>query len=116
MEFINFNDEKLPIGKRKQAYIKWAVSKGTDLITAKRQANKKFGFEQKYGLCVLYKDYGRMSQNSFRHSSIFDGFDVRKYTKLNSLDITEKTDNEIDAIKKDLIGQGWEVAKINLIP
>ena len=43
MEYINFNDESLPIGKRKQAYIKFVVSKGTDIISAKRQANKKFG-------------------------------------------------------------------------
>ena len=42
MKYIDFNDESLPIGKRKQAYIKFAVSKGTDIVSAKRQANKKF--------------------------------------------------------------------------
>lgn len=31
MKYINFNDETIPIGKRKQAYVKWAVSKGTDI-------------------------------------------------------------------------------------
>ena len=43
MEFIDFNNTSIPIGQRKVAYVKWAVSKGTDLIKAKKQANKKFG-------------------------------------------------------------------------
>ena len=65
-EFINFNDEKVPIGKRKQAYIKWAVSKGTDLEVAKKQANKKFGFEQKPGILAVVKDWdNRHEQRSF---------------------------------------------------
>lgn len=44
MQYVNFNDTTLPIGKRKVAYVKWAVAKGTPLIQAQRQANKKFGY------------------------------------------------------------------------
>ena len=43
MKFVDFNDTSIPIGQRKVAYVKWAVSKGTDLIRAKKQANRKFG-------------------------------------------------------------------------
>lgn len=46
MKFVDFNDESLPLGKRKVAYVKWAVSKGTTLIVAQRQANKKFGYSE----------------------------------------------------------------------
>ena len=44
MKFIDFNDTSIPTGKRKQAYVKYAVSKGTSLLEAQRQANKKFGY------------------------------------------------------------------------
>lgn len=47
MEYVDFNNPKIPIGKRKQAYVRWAVSQGTPLWKAKRLANKKFGFERK---------------------------------------------------------------------
>lgn len=46
MRYVDFNDESLPLGKRKVAYVKWAVSKGTALIVAQRQANKKFGYSE----------------------------------------------------------------------
>lgn len=47
MKYIDFSDERIPIGKRKVAFIKWAVSKGTPLQRAQRIANEKFGFERK---------------------------------------------------------------------
>lgn len=51
MKYIDFNDSSLPLGKRKVAYVKWAVSKGTELIKAKTQANRKFGYEIKCVCC-----------------------------------------------------------------
>ena len=46
MEYINWNDTSIPLGKRKVAYVKWAMSRGTPERTAKIQANKKFGFSE----------------------------------------------------------------------
>ncbi len=42
-EFVDFNDTSVPIGKRKQAYVRYVVSKGTDLDKARIQASRKFG-------------------------------------------------------------------------
>ena len=108
-EHIDFNDNKVPIGKRKQAYIKWAVSKGTDLISAKRQANKKFGFEMKEGLLAeaeKYKektfDYGRFS---FQKKEVgvkydFSGCDDQVLEHLEKT--SEKLNEEIKA-RKDFL-------------
>ena len=82
MEYVDFNDEKIPIGKRKQAYVKWAMSKGTSKIAAKTQANKKFGFEPKKHLVIIVVDYGRINQRSFGgEREVLDicGIDRRKY-------------------------------------
>jgi len=51
MKYINFNNDKLPIGKRKQAYVKWVVSQGTDIIEAKRQANKSLDLKKSRNIC-----------------------------------------------------------------
>jgi len=51
MEYVDFNDSSVPLGKRKVAYVKWAMSKGTEKIKAQRQANKKFGYENKCVSC-----------------------------------------------------------------
>jgi Zn finger protein HypA/HybF involved in hydrogenase expression len=48
MKYVDFNDTTIAVGKRKVAYVKWAVHKGTDLIKAKMMANKKFGKVEKY--------------------------------------------------------------------
>jgi hypothetical protein len=103
MKYIDFNDENLPIGKRKQAYIKFVVSKGTDIISAKRQANKKFGFEKKPGIFAIVKDWSeRMEQRSFTGSQeIFAGYDLRKYKKSNWAEIWEE--DEILKVKKVVI-------------
>ena len=74
MKYIDFNDEKIPIGKRKSAFVKWAMSQGTDPMKAKKIANKKFGFEQRGELVILVVDYGRMHQNSFDISQVFDEY------------------------------------------
>jgi len=47
MKYVDFNDESIPIGKRKVAYVKFAMSKGTSQVSARTQANKKFGWEEK---------------------------------------------------------------------
>lgn len=71
MKYVDFNDETIPIGKRKVAFVKWAISQGTDPDKAKRIANKKFGFEQRGELVILVVDYGRMHQNSFDISQVY---------------------------------------------
>lgn len=119
-EFIDFNDNKVPIGKRKQAYIKWAISKGTDLISAKRQANKKFGFEMKEGLLAIVIDTGgRCSQRSFTgDEEIFQGYDLRKYKNHKWIHEDyipmEHYDENIEKIKKEYESIGWEVVFINV--
>ena len=47
MKFVDFNDESIPVGKRKVAYVKYAMSHGTSEKAARIQANRKFGFERK---------------------------------------------------------------------
>ena len=47
MKFVDFNDERIPIGKRKVAYVKYAMAHGTSEKAARMQANRKFGFERK---------------------------------------------------------------------
>ncbi len=114
MKYINFNDDKLPIGKRKQAYIKWVVSQGTDIISAKRQANKKFGFEKKPGIFAIVKDWsGRIEQRSFTGSQeIFANYDLRKYEKSNWAEIWDE--DEIIKVKKEAKEKGWDVIEVSL--
>lgn len=114
MEYIDFNDESLPIGKRKQAYIKFAVSKGTDIVSAKRQANKKFGFKKKLGIFAIVKDWsGRIEQRSFTGSQeIFAVYDLRKYEKSNWAEIWDE--DEILKVKKEAKEKGWDVIEVSL--
>jgi predicted RNA-binding Zn-ribbon protein involved in translation (DUF1610 family) len=51
MDFINWNDEKISLGKRKVAFVKWAMKQGTPKINAQRIANKKFGWEFRCPSC-----------------------------------------------------------------
>jgi hypothetical protein len=112
-KFVDFNDEKLPIGKRKQAYVKWAVNKGTSIESAKRQANKKFGFEMKEGLFAIVRDWsGRMQQRSFCESQIFDEYDIRKYKQAKWLEVWD--DDEIEKHTKAYKAKGWDVVIVNL--
>jgi len=114
MKYIDFNDKSLPIGKRKQAYVKFAVSKGTDIASAKRQANKKFGFEKKPGIFAIVKDWGgRIEQRSFTGSQeIFAGYDLRKYEKSNWAEIWDE--DEILKVKKEAKEKGWDVIEVSL--
>ena len=76
MEYVNFNDERIPIGKRKVAYVKWAMSKGTSKIQAQKQANTKFGFEKKGKLLVIY--YGDINYRPIRED-ISNGYILKHY-------------------------------------
>lgn len=111
--FVNFNDESLPIGVRKQAYIRWAVSKGTDLHDAKKQANKKFGFERKSGILAIVTDYGRSNQKSFTGSEeVFAGIDLRRYKTCDwVIDDTQNADQVNSKLQKAQ-EQGWEIVKV----
>jgi hypothetical protein len=114
MKYVNFNDESLPIGKRKQAYVKWAVSKGTELKDAQKQANRKFGFEKKEGIFALVMDYGdRAQQNSFTgDSEIFQSYDLRKYKRSDWAIIhNEKQQMEL---KKHYESKGWDVVFVSI--
>jgi hypothetical protein len=114
-KFVDFNDEKLSIGKRKQAYVKWAVSKGTSIQSAKRQANKKFGFEMKEGLLALVFDmHHRMQQRSFDESEIFDGYNLRKYKQAKWVKLYDE--DQIEKHTKEYKAKGWDVVILHLIP
>ena len=41
-KFVDFNDPSIPVGKRKVAYVRYAMMHGTPLETAKLQAARKF--------------------------------------------------------------------------
>lgn len=111
MAYINFNDESQPIGKRKQAYVKWAVSKGTSLIDAQRQANKKFGFEKKGKVVAIVYD---MFCPHYVED-IFDCYyDIRKlkeykvfYAERNGNILL--TEDEVNDIKTRYKANGWKI-------
>ena len=43
MSYIDFNDDSIPIGKRKQAFVKWLMQRqGLSLDEAKLAAHRKF--------------------------------------------------------------------------
>lgn len=47
--FVSFNDESVPVTKRKVLYVKWLMSKhGKTLQEAKLAAHRKFGDSDPY--------------------------------------------------------------------
>lgn len=116
-EYIDFNDSAIPVGKRKQAFVKWATSKGTDLYIAKKIANNKFGFELKPGIFALVIDCGRMHQYSFTGTrEIFEGYNLKKYkNKLYEVVNDFEDERSLDLYKK-YTAKGWDVIKVWLIP
>ena len=113
MKFEDFNDETLPLGVRKIAYIKYAVHKGTTLINAKKQANKKFGFEKKPGIFAIVKDYGRTGQRSFEGSKeIFQSYDLRKYN--SSHWIIDDEIEDIEKLKMQIKEAGWDLIYVTI--
>lgn len=115
-KYVNFNDESLPIGKRKQAYVKWAVTQGTTLDAAKRQANKKFGFEKKAGILAIVVDYGRMEQRSYGGSvlDIFQGYDLRNYNQYRYIMHDQYAESILKSIVHGYKTDGWEVVTVAL--
>lgn len=67
MKFVDFNDERIPIGRRKVAYVKWAMMQGTPEKKAREWANKKFGFERKGKYLVFLFNCEDMSLYQFRN-------------------------------------------------
>jgi len=114
MSYINFNDETVPVGKRKQAYVKWAVKRGTDIMVAKRQANKKFGFEKKPGVIAIVRDMdGRMHQRSFTgDQEIFATVDLRKYERC--VWIKYISEEESQKVERESKGKGWDCIHVML--
>jgi len=45
MEFVNIKDRKVPLGKRKVAFVKWLMIKGVELNEAKLICSRKFYYE-----------------------------------------------------------------------
>lgn len=116
MDYIDFNDKTIPIGKRKQAFVKWAVSKGTELAKAKKIANNKFGFEMKPGIFALVIDCGRMHQNSFEGiREIFEGYNLKKYYDYK-YKVVDDWDNDIaKALYEEYRAKGWDVIEVILV-
>ena len=115
MNYVDFNDEKIPLGKRKKAYIAYLIKQGHELINAQRLANKRFGFEVKYPkLVFVYADYGRSSQNSYTGTrEVSNGFE--DYTKRAGRIEYHKVDDinspQTDALCKEYKAKGWKVIK-----
>lgn len=118
MAYIDFNDEKIPLGKRKVAYIKHLMHKyNYPLLSAQKAANKRFGFEVKYpNVVFVYADYGRMHQFSFRFSEIAEGYeDITKragnieYRQVSLID-GEESERVCAEYKK----KGYYVVKVPL--
>ena len=106
MKYIDFNDPKIPIGKRKQAYVKYAISKGTSRANACRQANSKFGFELKpktlFVLC-MYGDPNRY----WLHEVI----NTDKYEHCESIYKEDYTDKEFNDLVAKYKADGYIVTE-----
>ncbi len=90
--FVDFKDPNVPVGKRKQAYVKWAVSKGTSLELAKKQANKKFG-QRHYGkIFVIFQYDTWMLGKSNYFSDIMFQMRANRYEEFKYT--TDEYDNE----------------------
>ena len=103
MSYIDFNDASVPIGKRKQAYVKYAVSKGTTLIAAQRQANKKFGYtstSNRNKECAICRERVKLWDNGYcehcirKHSLVSPRLDAH-YEKLRLLAESEQTNDQL---------------------
>ena len=65
MKFVDFYDETIPVGKRKVAYVKYAMMHGTPKKKAMQQANKKFGFGRRGTYLVFIINADSMDLPSF---------------------------------------------------
>lgn len=117
-KYINFNDEKIPVGKRKVAYIKYLMSRyDYKLVTAQRLANKRFGYGVMFPkLLFLYCDYGRFHQNSFRgvEREIWDAYDwyIKRAGKIEYEEIPDLQCPQAETIIKEREKEGYKVIRV----
>lgn len=115
-KYIDFNDESIPLGKRKQAYIRWAVyKKGKSMDEAKILANRKFGFEKKGKILALYHIRSPISRFYSFDEAIFWNYDLRKYKEWKAIEVPVsdcglhiKTEYA-KKIEKEYKDKGWKV-------
>lgn len=91
MAFVDFNDETIPVGKRKVAYVKYAMRNGTSEMIARRQANKKFGFEIKENYLLIIIVAGSFSWSRYdvvTHIKDSDGVNHMKYSNIRHIEIS----------------------------
>jgi hypothetical protein len=113
-KFVDFNDSSLPIGVRKKAYVSWVIKKGAAPIDAKRQANKKFGFEKKPGIFAICNDCGRCDQFSFTgKDEIFANHDLRKYEAFDYR--INPNEDDVKNIRHFCKENGWNLIFVDLI-
>lgn len=114
MAFIDFNDETIPIGKRKVAYVKYAMRNGTSEIAARRQANKKFGFEVKDNYLLIIIVAGSFSWSRYdvvTHIKDNDGINHMKYSNIRHIEISVEEFEELgrEGLKKKYSAKGEDV-------
>ena len=113
-KFIDFNDDSIPIGVRKVAYVKYAMSKGTSEINAKKQANKKFGFDTvgKRLLVIIVAGEYKWSRSDVLDNIKQQGTDARKYESIRhiEMEVGEFQKKDVTQIKKERARNGEDVA------
>jgi hypothetical protein len=64
-EFININDQSIPLGKRKQHFVKWLLSQGVPLEKSKLICGRKFYHEIQKAAWKEHEEIGRkwLAQN-----------------------------------------------------
>ena len=116
MEYVNFKDEKIPLGKRKVAYIKWLLKKGYSMYESKVRANKKFGFAKKAGVLLLWHDPDNVSSKSyFQHRDYWTGIDKRKYEEHKVVETNFMSEERINEIVETYEALGWDIYEKNPI-
>jgi len=118
---VNWDDERIPLGKRKNTYIRYLLSQGIPLINAQKSANKKFGFERKGKYLVLLGNAYYMDYPSFKGFSWEDasGIDCKRAESV--IIVSDTTYAPFDIVKGGLLSantmfgnlppMGWDGAK-----
>lgn len=69
-EHVDWDDESLPIGKRKVAFVKWLMQKrNVPIIRAKAMANAKFG---KHSSSTDWREYEKEGIRRYGHQGQYD--------------------------------------------
>lgn len=120
MKYVDFNDNSIPIGKRKVAYVKWAMMQGTTEKKARMLANKKFGFERKGKHLVFLHGARCMDLPSFAKFTweMASGVDCRKAESV--VIVCDQYYSPFDIVRGGLLSEhtmfgnlpnGWEEAE-----